>query len=310
MKYFITYHAIERLKERFSVFYNQQPELKNWKKEHGLGVVKSLFDIWVEKAEENRSYLNNTVYMLKLYEKYGYDTEYCFKEFKQENILFVFIKARSENHYKLVTLMPTEYRPTIKNIKYNHKQTKEEKHTANLMQWYDGLDSSNKQAVRNNLNQQVQCTGELKELLIKLVTSGQTEILGRLSHSKTIHKVAVEDIEYEFIYSKTASGVKEITLQKRTEIDIQCKALEEYQKYLSLDLKRELLVLVHNNQTKVEKLSNTRSRHYVAWQGVEYHFLYQKAANGDRNIILEKAPQIASCLLDENLCAQKTLKLR
>ena len=35
MKYFLTYHAVERLKERFSDFYNKHPELRVWSRDKG-----------------------------------------------------------------------------------------------------------------------------------------------------------------------------------------------------------------------------------------------------------------------------------
>lgn len=290
MKYFITYHAIERLKERFAVFYNKQPELKNWTKEKGTNCIKALFDKLVEQTDENRSYLNNSMYMLNLYEKYGYDTEYCFKELRSENILFVFTKSRSEKHYKLVTLMPTDYRPSVKNIKYNDKQKKKDKHDKFIMDWYESLDSKNKETVKQMDSFDIECSTDIKESLIKLVLENKTEIIARISNSKTHHKVILDNLEYEFVYSKTTGGKKEILLKKISELAYEIKSHQALQEYLSPELKRDLLVLVHNNQTDSEKISNSKSRHTAIWNGFQYAFIYQKTTAGDRNIILESEP--------------------
>lgn len=295
MRYFITYHAIERLKERFAVFYNKQPELKLWSKEKGTSCVKPLFDKWVSKSEENRSYLNNTMYMLKLYEKYGYESEYKFLEYKEENILFIFTKNRSENHYRLVTLMPTEFRPSVKNIKYNNKEKKADKHTKFIMDWYDNLDIKNKAFVEKIPNIQpdcvsLECSPELKKKLIELVCNNKTQILTKLSNTKSLHKVILDDLEYEFIYSKTTSGNKDICLKQLKEISEEQKNRKILESYMTPELRIELLKLVHDNLTESIKISNTKTEHKVSWQGLFYHFVYQKSSNGDRHILLKEKP--------------------
>lgn len=290
MKYFLTYHAVERLKERFSDFYNKHPELKKWSREKGVESVKKLFDDFLSKSNENKSYINNTMYMLKLYEKYGYDTEYCFKEYEKENILFILTKNRSDNHYKLVTLMPTEYRPSVKNIKYNNKQKKEDKHMKFVMDWYENLNVENKKLLKNNLNPIIECSSEIRRALSSLVVDGKTEVIRRLSNSKTLHSVIYNNTLYEFIYGKTNNGSKEIQIQKIEELSIDCINKEKYQDFLDFELKKNLLMLVHNNQTQAEKISNTKSLHVAQWNGLEYTFLYQKTPQGDRKITLEKEP--------------------
>jgi hypothetical protein len=226
MKYFITYHAIDRLKERFQSFYNKHEELKSWNKTDGFNKIKCLFDEWIFKSEENKSHLNNSVYMIKLYDKYGYDTEYKFLEYLQENIVFVLAKNRSENHFRLVTLMPTEFRPSIKNTKYNDKIKKEDKHNKFIMDWYDNLNISKadimKSEVKNIekmpivkqlIESTLSCSKELELELSKLVQCSGTNVIEKISHTKTIHQCVVDNVIYEFIYAKKKSGGNAIILQ-------------------------------------------------------------------------------------------------
>ena len=100
---FVTNHVMDRLKERFSTFYNNNEILCNWKKEFGTNCLNKYFYNLLKNLNVNKSYLNNTIYMIHLYEKYGYDLEYQFIEYEAENILFILSKKRNEKFFKVVT---------------------------------------------------------------------------------------------------------------------------------------------------------------------------------------------------------------
>lgn len=126
MKFFLTNHAVERIRERFPVFCQDFPTLKNWTHSQGLDVLYSIFKKILKDCEENNSFLNNTNYMIHLYEKYGYDTEYKMLEIKNEAIVFVLAKKRSEKTFRIVTIVPDRFVPNVANKKFSDKKKKEE----------------------------------------------------------------------------------------------------------------------------------------------------------------------------------------
>lgn len=138
-KYFLTYHSIERFQERFPEITKDFPKIKSWSRIKGVDSVKDFFDKLIEDAEENKAYLNNTSYMINLYEKYGYDTEYKFMENINNGILFVMAKERNEKNFRMVTLMPTEFRKkhSLSNIKYSDKEKKEDKKNKKILEMYE-----------------------------------------------------------------------------------------------------------------------------------------------------------------------------
>lgn len=283
-KYYLTYHAVERLKERFSLFCSKIPELKTWQKEQGLSHLKPLFDHMLAEATENRAYLNNTAYMIKLYDKYGYDAQYCFLEFRTADILFVLTKHRSENHYRLVTLMPTNFRPHIKNIKYSHKLTKEDKYNNFIEKWYASVKNL-EEPIPNQI--EPPCSDILKPQLVAAVLSVKTTLISRLSHTKSIHKMVLDGVEYEFIYAKSASGEKDITLNSSRPLSQEEKAYSTLQLELSPEILAFLKDKVLSQNTEIiQKVSNTRCMHRVVYNKKVYDFLYIKTSKGDRNIEL------------------------
>ena len=86
-KIFFTWHAIERFKQRFS------KECKNIRSDDFTDseVRRKMYDL-VYESKPDRSFLNNSIYMIKLYEKYGYDLDFAF--LRHENIIFVVKKER------------------------------------------------------------------------------------------------------------------------------------------------------------------------------------------------------------------------
>lgn len=275
IKYNITYHAVQRLQERFSVFCGKIPLLKSWKKEQGINCLKPLFNKMLELSEENKSYQNNSTYMLQLYEKYGYDNEYCFLEFKEENILFLLTKARSSKEYMLVTLMPTEYRPGVKNIKYAGKEDRQLLFNKFLMDWSKPKLAINNQFNINtakciNLEQKVSLpinvkeikknientednsskpinkeTQLLHELLISSIKNNLALQIERFSNSKAIYSVLLDNKEYEFTYSKSVSGIKKVIIHSTNEVNLNDKL-----RVLNPDTKlyQAILELIKNNK--------------------------------------------------------------
>lgn len=300
-KYLLTYHAVERLQERFPVICAKQPELKNWKREAGLNHLRPLFDKMILNSQENKSYINNSLYMIKLYEKYGYNAEYQFLELKEMDILFILTKDRSEKLFRLVTLMPTDFRPTIKNTKYKNTLKKADKYNKFVMSWYDSLDV-NVTNVENIAQQKILTivktepkemlmetilTEELKEFLYEAIQYNKTRVIDKISNSKALHAIIIEEKEYEFIYSKAISGKKEFTLMNVKEISEAEKQKIALQKELNVELITMFKKQVLEHRTIVlEKLSNTRSLHRIDYNGSRYDFLYIKTNKGDREIQL------------------------
>lgn len=240
IKYNITYHAIERLQQRFGAFCSEIPLLKNWKREQGITQLKSLFNDMLSFTEENKSYQNNSAYMIDLYEKYGYDTEYCFLELKEKNILFILTKARSAKEYMLVTLMPTDYRPGVKNIKYAGKEEKKLSFEKFLMNWSRQDIIANKKPLSQTIKYEVdskanqvnnaintenkseivldESTKSLHKQLIASIRENEAIQVERVSNSKCIYVTTLNTTEYEFTYSKTNSGVKTVEINHITNL--------------------------------------------------------------------------------------------
>lgn len=137
MKYFLTLHSVERLIERAPTFIKKYPELKGWKRAQGVGHLKGVFDKVLENTEEDRSFLNNTAYMCDYYERYGYDSEFAFYKWKEEGIIFVFVKDKDKDLFRMVTTLHSHFRPTVNVTKYNHKETKEKTEYQELNEMYD-----------------------------------------------------------------------------------------------------------------------------------------------------------------------------
>lgn len=287
IKYNITYHAIERLQQRFGAFCSEIPLLKNWKREQGLGQLKPLFNDMFNFTEENKSYLNNSAYMIDLYEKYGYDTEYCFLELKEKNILFILAKARSAKEYMLVTLMPMDYRPGVKNIKYSGKEEKKLSFDKFLMNWskHDIINT------KRTVSQPVKYTSEVKatkpeqklstvtptekpqldettkllhKKLIDSVRLTEAVQVERLSNTKCVYALTLDGIEYEFTYIKANSGKSieinhQHTLTKEEQLNFDNGFRQLYPKTY---LYQHILKLIQSNEAKLTSEVNNNQKVY------------------------------------------------
>lgn len=300
IKYNMTYHAVERLQQRFGAFCTEIPLLKNWKREQGLGQLKPLFNDMLDFAEENKSYQNNSAYMIDLYEKYGYDTEYCFLELKEKNILFILAKARSAKEYMLVTLMPMDYRPSVKNIKYAGKEEKKLNFDKFLMNWskHDIIDNKRKvpqpikyeieqktfkvkSPEKPQLNEAVQvekisiiktpekpqldeATKLLHKKLIDSVRLSEAVQVERISNTKCIYTLTLDSIEYEFTYIKANSGKSiEINHQHTLSPEEQINFDNGFrQLYPNTYLYQNILKLIKNDEAKLTSEVNNNQKVY------------------------------------------------
>ena len=297
MKYFLTYHAVERFQERFGALCAKIPQLKSWTREQGLTHIKPLFDKMIESSTENRSYINNTAYMVQLYEKYGYDEDYCFLEMQEADILFLLVKNRSEKIYKLVTVMPSEYRPGVKNIKFNQTLKKEEKFNKFVLDWYENiaakLEKTPTLIVNNSTNaikEKLSPKSELYNQLLQALQSNKTSVVERISNTKCIHSCVIETMEYDFIYSNN-SGDKEIYLNTVRRIN-ECEYTREVEK--DSDLYKELNKKISDNKyTILYKIDDKQSVMQLQLEHTLYELLYIKKTKGANKIVINGSKVIS-----------------
>jgi hypothetical protein len=228
MKYNITYHAVERLLERFPHMCQYYPEIMSWTKEKGLACLKNCFNDMLSYCEENKSFINNTAYMVDLYQRYGYDCDYKLLELQKENMLFVFTKKNNEDKFILVTLMPSTYRPLVKNEKYSKNKKKESKQKDEINSWYSDVrnqdiinasragnlvkdleEKLNKEELRKDL------TDQLYWKLRRRVEDGRSVLLNKLTLTSGIYEVAVDSCMYQYSYDKKETGSVKIELVRK-----------------------------------------------------------------------------------------------
>lgn len=297
MKYFLTYHAVERFQERFGTLCAKISQLKNWNREQGLTHIKPLFDKMVESSTENRSYINNTAYMVQLYEKYGYDEDYCFLEMAEADVLFLLVKNRSEKIYKLVTVMPSQYRPSVKNIKFNNTLTKEDKFNKFVLEWYDNIASKLEKTpilvVNNSTNavkEKLSPNCDLYYQLLQALQNNKTSVVERISNTKCIHSCVIEIMEYDFIYSNNV-GQKEIYL-----ITVRRINEKEYTKEIEKDTDLYLQVSKKISDNKYTLLYKINDKQCVIQLQVEhtlYELLYVKKTKGPNKIVINNCKSIS-----------------
>jgi len=92
----ITKHAIDRLRERFPDFAKENDKIisNSLKK-------KAIYDFLINQTSEEKSFLNNSTFMIMLGEKYGFGKQYTM--FTKDNILFIGISDDVGNY--IVTTM-------------------------------------------------------------------------------------------------------------------------------------------------------------------------------------------------------------
>jgi len=110
-KIHFTRHAIERFKERFYT------ECKN---KTDAEVRREMYTL-VCDSKADRSFINNTGYMVQIHNKYGYDLDFEF--LRHENIIFVAKKDRA-NRKIVLTCYPPDNKVFGKRVKFKKKKKK------------------------------------------------------------------------------------------------------------------------------------------------------------------------------------------
>lgn len=141
MNFVLTKHAIQRLQERFPHLckdFNSSPKTNK----NELIAFFPLFEKLIFEAKENNSFLNNTNFMFKLYEKHGFDSDYKLLELKNESLVFVMAKNRSDKIFRVITVMPNGYVPTVSHQKFSEKKKKEDLYKEKVLRAYESYSDS------------------------------------------------------------------------------------------------------------------------------------------------------------------------
>lgn len=106
-KTYLTNHAIERLFERFPAYVKEQSlilvkgKIADTRK---TSIWKKGFLPLLQGSTENGSLLNDSNFLLKFYEKYGFDNKLSFFDNKQKHIRFV-VAEKDDGNFVVVTVV-------------------------------------------------------------------------------------------------------------------------------------------------------------------------------------------------------------
>lgn len=279
VQYFLTYHAIERFQERFPEAIKDNNTVKNWKRPTDVNCIKHFFDDLLNESKENRSYFNNTKYMVNMYETYGYETEYKFFENLKLGVLFVIAKERNESHYRLVTVMPTEFKKkfALNHIKYNEKEKKEEKHQKKLLEIYDHFQQSTLTFENKNLSTIDRLTELEKQDNFTILYSQHlseflndlTKLLQQKNKKGTILEFKSKHYSYTFI--KPQDDIKLVEYKKLTANEI----IIQQQHYQLMD---ELYARMEKSQLK-QQFNRYVSLRIIVANYVRYNVKFYEKLN-------------------------------
>jgi hypothetical protein len=207
INYYLTYHAVERIQERFGALCMQHPQLKKWKRGDDILAAKDTIDDFVRKAEENKSFINNTNHMVFLYEKYGYDTVFKFLEYKEESMVLIMSQIPNKDVYRLVTVTPTSYRPLVSNVKYNKTDRIEVKKEKELKSWYGTLSPLAQQKLSLSKDEQL-------DQMLKLAKHERRAVLIEHQPNKSsLYRVVINGKAYTFTtFTGRVDGRNETTI--------------------------------------------------------------------------------------------------
>jgi len=194
INYYLTYHAIERIQERFGALCMQHPQLKKWKRGDDILAAKDTIDDFVRAAEENKSFINNTKHMVYLYETYGYSTAFKFLEYKEHAMVLIMCQVPDKDVYRLVTVTPTSYRPLATNVKYNKTDRIEIKKEKELKSWYKTLSPVAQQKLALSKDEQL-------EQMLKLAKHERRAVLvTHRPNDSSLYRVVINKKAYSFTY--------------------------------------------------------------------------------------------------------------
>jgi|ERR1017187_3722591 hypothetical protein len=103
----LTKHAIDRLRERCPAFAKEV----DWIKETALK-KRATYDFFAQASEE-KSFLNNSIFITMLGEKYGFENRYSM--FVHDNMVFVGVSNVRGNYIVTVLNKNEHYVPHVRN---------------------------------------------------------------------------------------------------------------------------------------------------------------------------------------------------
>lgn len=273
MKFFLTNHAIERIKERFPIFCQEFNELTSWNIKDGLNNLYPIFKKIMEGCQENKSFLNNTMYMVKLYEKYGFDLEYKMMEVKNEAIVFVLAKKRSEKIFRIVTVVPNEFVPKVVNKKFSDRKRKEKIIEEKVLSFHEKYADYIKNFVESETSKEEIKENEssFEDIVRCALKDGQEKLIDEnnycIRHGDSIFKFNIvgDDI---------------INIKKYYLFD------EEAEKCLDLDMKKQIFndyLDQNKNVKKIVNFSNRISIFEFLYKNNIYHIVFLKTKHDLKN---------------------------
>lgn len=234
----ITYHAIERIKQRFPDFCGKIPELNNWQRNQGVSKCKPIFNKMILASKEDKSYLNNTAKMVLFYEKYGYEQDYKFMLFDCLDLVFIMSKSKKESYYKIVTVVSNQYVSSISKVSYKNKL----KEINNFIKSWNNI-TVNKE--ENALKEEIHILNPIiKDRLLDVASNQKSFKIKSLTKNVSLERAILDECEYDFIYDKET---KIIEIQKSTKIEGDRLLLETTIPNKNTPKKTDLELLIEKN---------------------------------------------------------------
>lgn len=223
VKFKVTRHAIQRIIERYPDICKDFPEILEFKSNSIPRLFKPIFNELMKNCTENNSYLNNSARMVNMYEKYGYESDLKYAEHEKYNLVFVLRKNRTEECFKIVTTMPKEYVPTVKNIKFNHVKRKdgfeiENMENLDVLYNFDTNEISN--FIKNKEQEEKsemltkQTSQHIKDQLFKAAENQKANFLEKISNTRMKYGFSVEGVVYEYEFNKNSKDKLKILNKK------------------------------------------------------------------------------------------------
>lgn len=276
----LTKHAHDRLGERFPQVLELHTELQEFNTPSSTKCLCTL----LANCEDDKTVLNDTARMVKLYETYGFDNDYKFLVHPDYAIEFVMIKERKERTYRVITVFKSK---KIKKTNFKKVTPKAQKRETHLLDHYDAF--AKRYCTINVLNNPV----AYDENDLKFVFSDMIETNhGAVSFIEYANAVAIRYIiEYEsyyyiVYYNPTIHDmVDRISILGKTSVRLDVSSNSP----TSL-LHNKLISKIGNGAlTLVQKLSNTKKIFDIEIDFMRYRVLATKG-NVKELVILDEQP--------------------